>query len=79
MTRSRTRTGAPTFWAAALCAAASAFVCGACSASSEGEHTATVVRGTYGDPNPIVACGQGGDAASDAGVQSAVDASPDGC
>jgi len=77
MTRSRARARA--FWAAAvLCAAASAFVCAACSASSEGEHTATVVRGTYGDPNPITACGQGGDAGADAGMQP-LDASLDGC
>jgi hypothetical protein len=34
--------------------------------SSEGEHTSTIVRGTYGDPNPIVpACEDAG--ASDAG------------
>lgn len=54
----------------------------ACSGSTEREHTATVVRGTYGAPSPIVACGAGGDGdgGGDAPAGDASgDAGPDGC
>ena len=64
---------------------ASVCVCGAlvllagCSASSgPGEHTATVVRGTYGDPNPLVGCDTR-DGGGGADATGAADAAPDGC
>lgn len=48
----------------------------ACGGKSDREHTSTIVRGTYGDPTPIVACD--GDASDGDASDGGADAR-DGC
>jgi hypothetical protein len=72
----RARAGATLLILAASACAAPLLACGG---STESEHTATIVRGTYGDPNPIVPCGDPGDGAAEASAPDASDADRDGC